>query len=151
MRKHIFLIFCLFFGVLVITSVSSKASVFPDVIDLSKPFVCKDISPAPLRITEQGLIMGGTLYPLYNPNAASSPELKNSIFRSHDNTEEIDVVQYASDGSVSVSYMKFRRNIDDLLSDTAIEQNKIFEKGSFLPVKSDPTYYSKGQGCEQYR
>lgn len=130
-------------------SLSSHAGLFSNPIDLSKPFLCKDVSPTPLHITEKGLVMGGVLYPLYNPNAASTPKLTNTIFRSRDSLEEIDVVQYASNGKVSVSYMKFRSNPDQFLDDASIENNKIFEKGSFEALNPGPNYYSQNQGCEQ--
>lgn len=93
--------------------------------------------------------MGGVLYPLYNPNAASTPRITNAIFRSRNNLEEIDVVQDTKDGSVDVSYMKFRSNPDQFMDDASIENNKIFEKGSFEAVNPGPTYYSENQGCEQ--
>ncbi|EEO4822869.1 hypothetical protein G6K72_004441 [Salmonella enterica subsp. enterica serovar Rubislaw] len=121
-----------------------------DVIDLSKPFTCKDVSPSPMHITEKGLIMGGVLYPLYNANAASTPVLTNAIFRSRDNLEEIDVVQYTSDGKVSVSYMKFYSDPDQFIGDfEAIDNNKIFEKASGEALDPKPFYHSKNQGCEQ--
>lgn len=128
---------------------STHAGLFSSPIDLSKPFICKDISPTPLHITEKGLIMGGVVYPLYNPNAASTPKLTNAIFRSKDNREEIDVRQDAEDGKVDVSYMKFSINPDALANDAAIENSKIFEKGSFKAYNPGPKYYSKNQGCEQ--
>lgn len=131
------------------TSIFAHAGVFSNPIDLSKPFVCKDISPSPLRITEKGLIMGGVLYPLYNPNAASTPALTNTIFRSRDNLEEIDIVQYTRNGKVDVSYMKFRSNPDQFTDDISIENNKIFERGSFKASNPGSTYYSNNQGCEQ--
>ncbi|EBT2241105.1 hypothetical protein CJH86_05505 [Salmonella enterica] len=121
-------------------------------IDLSKPFTCKDVSPSPMHITEKGLVMGGVLYPLYNPNAASTPVLTNAIFRSRDNLEEIDVVQYASDGKVNVSYMKFYSDPDQLVASgnfEAIDNNKIFEKASGEALDPKPFYHSKNQGCEQ--
>lgn len=93
--------------------------------------------------------MGGVLYPLYIPNAASTPVLTNTIFRSQDNLEEIDVVQYASDGTVSVSYMKFNINPDQLTDYESIDNNKIFEKASGKAVDPKPFYHSKNQGCEQ--
>ncbi|TQI79365.1 hypothetical protein FHU10_0557 [Serratia fonticola] len=93
--------------------------------------------------------MSGVLYPLYTPNAASTPMLTNTIFRSRDNLEEIDVVQYSSDGKVNVSYMKFRSNPDQFIDDASIENNKIFEKGSFEAVNPGPNYYSRNQGCKQ--
>lgn len=136
-------------GLALTSSMAAHAGLFTSPIDLSKPFICKDVSPTPMRITEKGLIMGGVLYPLYNPNAASTPMLTNTIFRSRDNLEEIDVVQHSSNGEVSVSYMKFRSNPDQFLDDVSIEKNKIFEKGSFEAVNPGPTYYSKNQGCEQ--
>lgn len=128
---------------------STHAGLFSSPIDLSKPFICKDISPTPLRITEKGLIMGGVVYPLYNPNAASTPKLTNAIFRSKDNLEEIDVRQDAEDGKVDVSYMKFSINPDELTNDAAIENSKIFEKGSFKAYNPGPKYFSKNQGCQQ--
>ncbi|HCD1999511.1 hypothetical protein [Citrobacter farmeri] len=130
-------------------AVPAKAGMFDSSIDLSKPFTCKDVSPSPMRIIEKGLIMGGVLYPLYNPNAASTPVLTNTIFRSRDNLEEIDVVQYASDGKVSVSYMKFYSNPDQFTDYESIDNNKIFEKASGKAVDPKPFYHSKNQGCEQ--
>ncbi|MEQ4454281.1 hypothetical protein ABNT06_23130 [Kosakonia sacchari] len=131
------------------TSIFAHAGIFSNPIDLSKPFICKGISPSPLRITEKGLIMGGVLYPLYNPNAASTPALTNTIFRSRDNLEEIDIVQYARNGKVDVSYMKFRSNPDQFTDDISIENNKIFERGSFKASNPGSTYYSNNPGCEQ--
>ncbi|MDE5205552.1 hypothetical protein QNN88_13095 [Citrobacter sp. ANG330] len=136
-------------GIMSGAAVSAKAGIFDSSIDLSKPFTCKDVSPSPMRITEKGLIMGGVLYPLYNPNAASTPALTNTIFRSRDNLEEIDVVQYASDGKVSVSYMKFYNDPDQFTDYEAIDNNKIFEKASGEAVDPKPFYHSKNQGCEQ--
>ena len=115
-------------------AVPAKAGMFDSSIDLSKPFTCKDVSPSPMRIIEKGLIMGGVLYPLYNPR---------------DNLEEIDVVQYASDGKVSVSYMKFYSNPDQFTDYESIDNNKIFEKASGKAVDPKPFYHSKNQGCEQ--
>jgi len=136
-------------GLLLGANVSAHAGLFSCPIDLSKPFICKDVSPTPMRITDKGLMMGGVLYPLYNPNAASIPTLTNTIFRSRDNLEEIDIVQYADDGKISVSYMKFRFDPDQFFDDAAIENNKIFEKGSFKAMNPGPKYFSKNQGCEQ--
>ncbi|HGB5300385.1 TPA: hypothetical protein ACIVOM_003626 [Salmonella enterica subsp. enterica serovar Virchow] len=118
-------------------------------IDLSKPFTCPDVSPAPMHITERGLVMGGVLYPIYNSNASLTPVLTNAIFRSRDNLEEIDVVQYSSNGKVSVSYMKFKSNPDQFTDYDAIDNNKIFEKASGEAVDPKPFFYSKNQGCSQ--
>lgn len=140
----------LFINMLVIGSTASaQAGMFDSSIDLSKPFTCKDVSPSPLRITEKGLIMGGVLYPLYNPNAASTPVLTNTIFRSRDNLEEIDVVQYASDGKVNVSYMKFYSDPDQFTNYEDMDKNKVFEKASGEAVDPKPFYHSKNQGCSQ--
>ncbi|WP_297122705.1 hypothetical protein [uncultured Enterobacter sp.] len=128
---------------------SVQAGLFSKPIDLSKPFVCKDISPTPMRITEKGLIIGGIVYPLYNPNAASTPTMTNSIFRSKDNLEEIDILQYASDGEISVSYMKFYSDPDQFMDEALIEKNKIFEKASFAVDNPNPYFHSKNQGCHQ--
>ncbi|WP_368894340.1 hypothetical protein [Kluyvera ascorbata] len=149
MTKTFITTFTLSAALLLGANFSVQASIFSNAIDLSKPFTCKDISPSPMRITEKGLMMGGVLYPLYNPNAASTPRITNAIFRSRNNLEEIDVVQDTKDGSVDVSYMKFRSNPDQFMDDASIENNKIFEKGSFEAVNPGPTYYSENQGCEQ--
>ncbi len=122
---------------------STHAGLFSSPIDLSKPFICKDISPTPLHITEKGLIMGGVVYPLYNPNAASTPKLTNAIFRSKDNLEEIDVRQDAEDGKVDVSYMKFSINPDALANDAAIENSKIFEKEALRLITLAPNITPK--------
>ncbi|HEX4499612.1 MAG TPA: hypothetical protein VH187_00360 [Scandinavium sp.] len=127
----------------------ARANIFSKPIDLSKPFICKDISPTPMHITDKGLIVSGVLYPLYNSNSSSTPVLTNTIFRSLDNLEEIDIIQNSDNGKVNVSYMKFRINPDQLINDESIENNKVFEKGSFDAVNPGPTYYSKNQGCEQ--
>ncbi|EID4122201.1 hypothetical protein LBX38_003260 [Salmonella enterica] len=118
-------------------------------IDLSKPFTCPDVNPAPMHITEKGLIMGGVLYPLYDPNASLTPVMTNTIFRSRDNLQEIDVVQYASDGKISVSYMKFRSDPDQLTNYDEIDSNKVFEKASGEALQPKPFFYSKNQGCSQ--
>lgn len=136
-------------GTMLAAAIPAHAGIFDSAIDLSQPFTCKDISPSPLRITEKGLIMGGVLYPLYNSNAASTPVLTNTIFRSRDNLEEIDVVQYARDGKVSVSYMKFYSDPDQFTDDEAIDNNKNFEKASGEAIDPKPFYHSKNQGCEQ--
>ncbi|ECC3449550.1 hypothetical protein AH547_09815 [Salmonella enterica subsp. enterica] len=134
-------------GLMLGCAVPAKAAGEP--VDLSKPFICKDVSPSPMRITEKGLIMGGVLYPLYNANAASTPVLTNTIFRSRDNLEEIDVVQYASDGAINVHYMKFYSDPDQFTDFEAIDANKVFEKASGEALQPQPFYHSKNQGCKQ--
>ncbi|RJT50745.1 hypothetical protein [Rahnella variigena] len=129
--------------------IPAHAGMFDSAIDLSKPFTCKDVSPSPMRITEKGLIMGGVLYPVYNSNAATTPVLTNTIFRSRDNLEEIDIVQYASNGKISVSYMKFYSDPDKITDYEEIDNNKIFEKASREAVDPKPFYHSKNAGCKQ--
>lgn len=136
-------------SVLLVASASAHAGISSGPVDLEQPFTCKDISPTPMRITEKGLIMGGVLYPLHTANASSTPAFTTTIFRSRDHLEEIDVVQKASNGSVNVSYMKFRANPDQFVDDVSIENNKIFEKGSFDALNPGPRYHSRNQGCKQ--
>ncbi|XUA17733.1 hypothetical protein ACQVA2_13725 [Citrobacter sp. OP27] len=123
---------------------SCQAIADGSVVDLGSSFVCMDVSPTPMRITDKGLVMGGVVYPLINPNASSSPTITNAIFGSADGLSEIDVHQNEN-GGVSVSYMKFRVNPIDAGGDP--DKFKIFEKASF-GVEEPPAYFhSKNRGC----
>lgn len=114
-----------------------------EVVDLSLPFTCPDVSPAPLRINEKGLVMSGVFYPLVNPNASLSPIITNAVFTGIGGVSEIDVFQH-SDGSVDVSYMKYKKRSSGKVR---VDSDKIFEKASYS-VENQPAYfYSKNQGC----
>jgi hypothetical protein len=114
-------------------------------MDLSQPFICPDISPTPMRIVENGLMMNGVVYPLKNPNSSWSPLITNTIFGSRDGLEEIDVMQHGN-GKVDVSYMKYRFNPYE--SEVNPDKAKAFEKASYS-IEDPPAYFfSKGQGCQ---
>lgn len=128
-----------------ITVFCFSGEVGAEAVDLSKSFTCPDVSPTPMHITKGGLLMGGVLYPTVNSNASMSARITTSIFGSDDGMNEIDVRQ-EDNGSVTVSYMKFKVNPIDALGSP--DDNKLFEKASFS-LESPPIFFhSKNQGCK---
>lgn len=114
-------------------------------VDLGRPFTCLDVSPMPMRITGAGLVMGGVLYPIIDPNASLSPRVTNAIFGGQDGLSEINVMQFG-DGRVNVSYMKFKYNPYELGVDP--DKAKVYEKASYS-VENPPVFFkSKNQGCK---
>lgn len=116
-----------------------------EVVDLSLPFTCPDVSPTPMRINEKGLVMGGGIYPLVNPNTSLNPAITNTVFGDNDGLIEVDVIQYES-GKVDVSYMRFRVNPAYVTGDQ--DDNKIFEKASYGTIEGASYFHSKNQGCK---
>lgn len=79
-----------------------------NVVDLSKPFVCKDISANSISIDGQAITIDGVRYKMVVPNASSRPNLTNTIFTSSDERVEIDLFQQRDTGVISVSFIKYK-------------------------------------------
>ena len=133
MKKITFLILTM--SVLLFSSMTLASKV-----NLTKPFVCPDVSPLPQHITGNGdLVIEGKIYRLYRANAADpSVPLTTTIWRPDDGKTEVDIYQYKN-GSFSQAFTTFAIEIDRLpLSDV--------DSGKYTKVYKD-SYSDGGRGC----
>ncbi|MGL5225318.1 MAG: hypothetical protein ACRC8Q_08385 [Aeromonas sp.] len=100
-------------------------------VDLSKPFICPDISKNTIIFFNNNLHIGGFKYNLYNANTASGDFLTNTQFLSDDQLTLIELAQYSATGEIKMSMMKL--SIPYNLTNPAVdfEQYKISETVTF--------------------
>ncbi|EKK5375533.1 hypothetical protein [Morganella morganii] len=109
-------------------------------VNLTKPFVCPDVSPLPQHVTGSGdLVIEGKTYRLYRANAADpSAPLTTTIWRSDDGKTEVDIYQYKN-GNFRQAFTTFAIENDRLpLSDV--------DSGKYTKVYKD-SYSDGGRGC----
>lgn len=109
-------------------------------VNLTKSFVCPDVSPLPQHVTGSGdLVIEGKTYRLYRANAADpSAPLTTTIWRSDDGKTEVDIYQYKN-GNFRQAFTTFAIENDRLpLSDV--------DSGKYTKVYK-VSYSDGGRGC----
>lgn len=119
-------------------------------VDLSKPFVCPDISPNTITIGDGKLNIDGVEYQLTNANASSHHNIKNMIFHDKHGVIEINIIQNRKSGLLSVHLIKFKVPISTVPANANPDHFKEYEIGSSDwgdMKKGYPYLRGEGLGC----
>lgn len=128
-------------------SVSANANA----VDLSKPFMCPDISPNTIHFSNNALHIGGLKYDVYIENTSSVDTLTNTQFLSSDQYTLIELTQYTNSGEISMSVMKLNTPYNLTQPGVDFEKYKISETVTFdvsESINRNPNMKGRGQGCK---
>ncbi|MFM4996290.1 hypothetical protein [Aeromonas sanarellii] len=118
-------------------------------VDLSAPFICRDISPNKMYLSDNKLHVGGFTYNMHNENTSSIHAITNSQFLSEDQFTIIEIRQYSSSGEIEVSMMRLNAPYSLINPNHDLSKYKIKEVVSFdISESNDPKLIGGNQGCK---
>ncbi|MBL0542305.1 hypothetical protein [Aeromonas caviae] len=118
-------------------------------VDLSAPFLCKDISPNKIYLSDNELHVGGLTYSMYNENASSTHVVTNLQFLSKDQYTLVEIRQYSRSGDIEVSMIKLSIPYGLITHSNDFSKYKVREVVSFdTSDSSDPKLMGDNQGCQ---
>ncbi|ELM3618261.1 hypothetical protein RYR54_003993, partial [Aeromonas sobria] len=121
-------------------------------VDISKPFICPDISPNTIRVDSGKLKIGASTYYMSHENLSSIDWLTNSEFISDDRKNIIYIMQNQQSGNIDVSYMKLSKTIDSITPGIDMDKFKVIEKVSYDIGREKPSYLKGNNlGCKNLK
>lgn len=121
-------------------------------VDISKPFICPDISPNTIQLDSGKLKIGASSYYMSHENLSSLDWLTNSEFISHDRKSIIYIMQDQRSGNIDVSYMQLSKTIDSIMPGIDIDKFKVIEKISYDIGREKPSYLKGNNlGCKNVK
>lgn len=131
--------------------ISSAAYSGEQPVDISMPFICRDISPNTITINNSRIHIDGVSYTLIAKNSHPRGNITNLIFQDTSGTTEINVMQNKKTGSLILKFIKFNTPISLIPINADIERYKEYEIGtsSWGEMKKKNLYLrGDGLGCK---
>lgn len=137
--------------VLCFSFVFLSLSASANAVDLSKPFICPDISPNTITFSNHTLRIGGFKYDVYVENTSSIDTITNTQFLIKDQHTLIELSQITRTGEISISMMKLNTPYELTQPGSDFERYKISETVTFDISESynrNANLKGNGQGCK---